>query len=802
LTAPAERPSRRVRRGALAVVCGWALLALAVPGTAGAQDAQQLTIAGVSSSPDRSTVVVRAPAGTPEVGPSDGKLIVDGNELPTETSPLVGDDQVLVVVDTGVPEGLFRPLQGALIELVQRLPEDASVVVADTASGTAVDTGTDRTVAGEALASLSQGEGGELAGALETARSVAGPGAHPTVIVTASPEAVPADPGGNAAAPVWIALLTDSVPSSGPVARAAEQPGTQVVNSSDPVGLLPSLGGIADDLGGRYVLSTPGPIEGETLEVQLPGASGTLSATTPLDGVPAAGPTDGSAEDDGGLPWWVLALAAIAVVAVLGGLVFLLVRSRRSRGPKLPVPSAAPPQATSSPASTSSVPTAGAALFGAASPAAAAPAPPLPPERPAPAAPLFGSEAAPVPAAPAPTGPPPPNGVPLFGPGAAPPAPPIPPLPAVDVTPPATNGVATDLTALGEAPPEPHVFSVEPQPIDLRRPNAPSADAGLGIAERDAIEVVEELARRRADGEPAVPADLYLALEAAASTWLVDEAAAPTDVVRCLSPEGPDDGPVAAHLWALRRCLTLPASTGGRDAADRAVEVLRSPSPAHVVRLPPPPSTAGHAPSLQGLVTEAALIERVERYGTLGPDAARTVLSTGPARTGLLEGVPLVISPSLILPEGAQPGAAEPLGSRSLAMLLAVTDAAARMLDAEVALREALPEVGARGRAVAEGTRFDAEAVAAVVAGQVVLTPGAVATQLGDPSAVDELVALLTGAGLLRQEATGSDGSPLWVVPLLFDRVTAPFAEPGLVTERATSSQQRTSEVTQVRNPA
>lgn len=796
-----DRPSPRHRRGALVVVAGWVLAALILGGTAGAQEGgQQLTITGVTTSGEGGAVVVRAPDGTPVPAADAGRVLVDGRELSTRTAPLAGTSPVLLVVDASTPSELFRPLQGALIELVRRLPADTPVVVADSGSGAAVPAGLDRTTAGEAIAAITSSPEGDLGTALEAARAAADAGDPVAVLVAAAPGRVPEAVDADPARPVWVAVLTPDAPTAGPAVDLAVSSGTDVVASADPVGILPALGGIAADLGNRYVLTTDEPLEGELLEVQLPGVSGTLVASTPLGDVAEGGPGAGgaaAAEDDGGLPTWLVVLAIAVGVAVLIGLVALLVRSLRSRSTSAPapVPAMAPPPADR-PAGLPAPSVAGAALFGAATNGSSGhPAPGAPV---APAPPLFGPEAA---APPPPAVLPPPTGTPLFGPGA--PAGPD----AADAPAPWSpnrgevpgEGTVEDETLPtsslpGEPAPEPHVFSVDPQPIDLRRPTTPTVDAGLGIAERDAVEALAELSALRAEAAPSVPADLYLALEAAASQWLVDETAGPEDVVRCLSPQGPPDGPVAGHLWALRRCLTLPESTGGRDAADRAVEVLRSPSPAHVVRLPPPPPPAGHAPTLQGLVTEAALIERVERYGRLGPDAARTVLATGPARTGMVDGVPLVLSPSLVRGEDDQPGAAEPLGARSLEMLLSVTDAAGRMIDAERALRHALPEVGSRGRAVAEGTRFDAEVVAALVAGQVVLTPASVAARVADPGAAAELIDVLVGAGLLRQDSTAADGTPLWVVPLLFDQVTAPFAEPGLVTERAVESRRRTTE--------
>lgn len=355
------------------------------------------------------------------------------------------------------------------------------------------------------------------------------------------------------------------------------------------------------------------------------------------------------------------------------------------------------------------------------------------------------------------------------GAGPLPSAPAVPPLPGAPAPPPASP----------------------PPPVTRRRPTV--GDAGLTTAERDAVAAVEQLAALRSDGGPTLPVKLLIALEAAASAWLDDPSTSPEDMTRLLASS--DGGPLAPQVLAIRRCLELPPATGGREAGDQAHAALVAPSPG-AVRLPVPAPRAAQPPSLLAVATEAALIERVDRYGELAGAAARAVLATGAARARYLDGVPLVVSTSLVPEADAAPGNV-PLGRRSLTMMLALTDGATRVERAERALRSVLPRVTDRLRS--PSAPAGAATLVDILKDQLVLSPEVLANRVGgDVDAGRQLGEQLVAAGLLRQDATSAEGSPLWVAPELFDAVTEPFAEPGLVTEAARRSEHAAREATRL----
>lgn len=842
------RPGRWVRT-ALAVTTS--ICVLAVAGVAGAQGG--LTILAVETTGDDSVVTIAVPPGTATL-PADGvNLTVDGRSVGSTARPVLGDDTLLLLVDSSVPAPLFRPLQGALIEFARGLPADTRVTLADSSSGGARQLGADRDALIAAIAELTPNPGGDLAGAIAAGSGQEGGQGSPsaTVAVVASASTALTGLPSTVTQPVWAVSLGGPVDEGSPVGQVTTSSRTTAVAATAPEQVLPALRQVQDDMATRYLVRTPEPLAGSELVVSL-AANPEITATTQLGSTASTvapttteAPTttaadDGSspatpaqAEDDGGLPGWVLPALAVLLVALLVLALVLIRRRRRAEREAEPesypspdelIPMAPPVLDHGAPAAASPgqppAPPAGA-------PSAAAPVPPG--ATPAPArGNLFervGGQQAPDPAAgadpvtdvrrtgpfgdavgspegasTAPSGagsawPPPPGATP------AAPAPPGGPLgappPAPDATVPrpgGTNG-AGPLPAPPAVPPMPGAPAPPPvspaAPVARRRPTV--GDAGLTSAERDAVAAVEQLAALRADGGPVLPVKLLVALEAAASAWLDDPNTSPEDMIRLLATS--DGGKLAPQVLAIRRCLDLPPATGGREAGDQAHAALVAPSPG-AVRLPVPTPRAAQPPSLLAVATEAALIERVDRYGDLAGSSARAVLATGAARARYLDGVPLVVSTSLV-PDGERDPGGVPLGRRSLTMMLALTDGATRVERAERALRSSVPRAADRLRSPSAPP--GAAALADVLGDQLVFSAEVLANRAStDAGSARRIGEQLVAAGVFRQAATSVDGAPLWVVPEVFDSVTEPFAEPGLVTESARRSEQQAREATRL----
>lgn len=305
---------------------------------------------------------------------------------------------------------------------------------------------------------------------------------------------------------------------------------------------------------------------------------------------------------------------------------------------------------------------------------------------------------------------------------------------------------------------------------------APADDPDLAAAEVTAIAWLRRAeAARRADPVP-LPYPLLMVLEAAASSRIDHLPITPSEVLATLAPGGTErGGPLVARLWALDRALRLGPTASSHEVADVAFEALVShgAEPAGAVAGPAPrhgvPLTLAH------VVADVAELERSERYGSLAGTVSRVVLSTWPARIGLLAGVPLVVSPSLTTSDA---------GRKQRLLLTAMADVGRRHVLAARAHASGRSRVADRLAALVPSTLLApltsvVARTTALTVTDLVATLGAPATAVSEPAA-SELTQRLEGAGVLRRAGTAADGRPFWIAPDLIDPVLEPFAEPGL----------------------
>lgn len=315
---------------------------------------------------------------------------------------------------------------------------------------------------------------------------------------------------------------------------------------------------------------------------------------------------------------------------------------------------------------------------------------------------------------------------------------------------------------------------------------APADDPDLAAAETTAIAWLRRAdAARRADAVP-LPYPLLMAVEAAASTWIDDPRVTPTEIFATLAPGGTEgDGPVVARLWALDRALRLGPIAATTAVADAAFTELVSRGAEHLGGGQPVAGTprAGAPLTLAHAVSDAADLAGRSRYGSLGGAVSRVVLSTWPARIGLVAGVPLVVSPSLTRPvdaaaRGALAVAPDP-GSDQRLLLTVVADAARRHVLAARAHARGRATVADELAAMVPSTLL--VPLTTVLARVTVLTADDVSGATGlTPSGAAELLGRLEEAGVLRRGGISAEGQPLWVAPAIVDPVLELFARPGL----------------------
>lgn len=790
------RRRRRIGRGGLAAGAG-ALLAVTALGSglgvpagatsaAAAQPDETLRLLRIEATDTGASIDVAVPwSASGRTLPVDAFDVSLGDTPVAVTADRLTDRPLLVdlVVDVPADPAAVTGLQGALAEFIDQLEPGARIRLATPAA--LADFGQDRAAAIDGLRSLGAADpdgyrarlGEVLGDDPPPASAPAGTARVAVISTTGDPVRALAD------GPTTAALVRgdDYAPAVwsrfGSIATAAPT--------------LESLDAVARDLRSTYRIAVPDAVAGDRVAVQLTTDAGPtrVSGTVPTDAspppsaalppdemrvpaaaaVPSATATvepvagDGPTDDGGGWTPILVAVAGMALAVAAAALAASrLSRRRRGHGPDGVV----------------AVDTAGATV-------------PTPQPLPSPPAPA---------------------------------APPADPIPEVVVTPPPYD--PSQMVSVQSAPAEPHppapLFSHVPEParaangaplFDRVEVHAPPVapvfsssinlrtDVRIAKASAAAESAIARLRAAHDERPDPTPRALAVAIEAAASGWLENRRITADEVVHLLDPER-----TAADR------VSLAYSEGLVDLLEGHDRNLWDLALAFAERLghPAVPRHAGHygPPELSSSLVEqvAAVVALGESdfVGRLGGIVGRGLLATWPARTGRLEAMPLIVSPSLAAAAGdLASGSVDPT-DLIVGLLAVMEDAALRMMRSEqgvaVLRQRYLDEVNeplvvghakfadksapTTPRWVVDHTEaldhVDRDLVELII-GSPVVTTAVVAAELGVDH--DRAVAALTGLAE-RGWLTRLDHEPgpldffgeRWLAREVLDQATRPFA--------------------------
>jgi len=292
------------------------------------------------------------------------------------------------------------------------------------------------------------------------------------------------------------------------------------------------------------------------------------------------------------------------------------------------------------------------------------------------------------------------------------------------------------------------------------------------------------------------PRALAVAIEAAASGWLENRRITPDEVVRLLDPDRIGADPMSADIADGLLDLLEGHDANVWDLALAFAERLGHP---HVARTSDHYGNEAVAGTLVEQVAAVAALDQSDFVGRLGGIVGRGLLASWPARTGRLEQLPLIVSPSLAAAaDGLADTSVDP-SDLIVGLLAVMEDAAMRMMRSEQGVatlrRRYLDEVGrpaspSRSKFADKSsptTRWFADGPATIdvvgrrlvdlIVGSPVVTTALVATELEVDS--DRARVALDGLaerGWLERLDDAATGSTRWLAREVVDHATRPFA--------------------------
>jgi hypothetical protein len=284
---------------------------------------------------------------------------------------------------------------------------------------------------------------------------------------------------------------------------------------------------------------------------------------------------------------------------------------------------------------------------------------------------------------------------------------------------------------------------------------------------------LDRLARQRRESPVRIPERLLVALEATASVELDTRTgrapdAGPPDPIRLLTSSADGHRSGAARFEAISAGLT---GHDDREAAAQIAALLP-----HRRRLGLTRSVIPEAHTVLQAARQAARVSRAHSFGANSDQVGRSLLATWPAREGVLDHVPTLVSRALI---DAGVGRPEHLGFDDHVSLLvaAVGDAANRTVRAEVELTNLRNDYVAQLEADGES---DAGPMVAMLVADPIVTLATVRTSLQvSADRAREVIDHMVDAGwLARIDLTQPTFSAQWVAAGVVNTVTAAFDEP------------------------
>ena len=292
------------------------------------------------------------------------------------------------------------------------------------------------------------------------------------------------------------------------------------------------------------------------------------------------------------------------------------------------------------------------------------------------------------------------------------------------------------------------------------------------------------------------PRALAVAIEAAASGWLENRRITPDEVVRLLDPDRTGADPMTLDIADGLLDLLEGHDANVWDLALAFAERLGHP---HVARTSDHYGDESVASTLVEQVAAVAALDQSDFVGRLGGIVGRGLLASWPARTGRLDRLPLIVSPSLAAAaDGLSDTSVDP-SDLIVGLLAVMEDAAMRMMRSEQGVaalrRRYLDEVGRP--ASPSRTKFaDKSSPTArwfaddpttidvldrrlvdLIVGSPVVTTALVATEL-DVDSDRARLALdgLAERGWLERLDDAATGSTRWLAREVVDYATRPFA--------------------------
>ncbi len=367
------------------------------------------------------------------------------------------------------------------------------------------------------------------------------------------------------------------------------------------------------------------------------------------------------------------------------------------------------------------------------------------------------------------------------------------PLPLFSPTPaPTQTPVPTAAEAMFDSveplpPPPPPVFSAS---INLE------SDVRIVRATAATERAIASLRAVHDERPDPTPRALAVAIEAAASGWLENRRITPDEVVRLLDPDRTGADPMTLDI--ADGLLDL---LGGHDANvwDLALAFAERLGHPHVARTSDHYGNEAVAGTLVEQVAAVAALDQSDFVGRLGGIVGRGLLASWPARTGRLDQLPLIVSPSLAAAaDGLADTSVDP-SDLIVGLLAVMEDAAMRMMRSEQGVatlrRRYLDEVGrpaspSRSKFADKSsptTRWFADGPATIdavdrrlvdlIVGSPVVTTALVATELEvDSDRASVALDGLAERGWLERLDDAATGSTRWLAREVVDHATRPFA--------------------------